>query len=63
MLVQGCLEGVALQRPLRPKLAFTAPSREEFDQAVDHDANPEVDEQTEIEAIGLMTARDGQVRH
>ena len=41
----------------------TAPSGEEFDQAVNHDTDPKINEQPKIEAIGLMAARWRQVRH
>ena len=44
-----------------PRLRFAA--EDEFDEAVDDEADPSVDKQAPVEAIWLMTRRRGKVWH
>src|SRR6185312_9880818 len=43
--------------------ALSKPAAYKFDNAIDHHANPEIHQQTEVELVGTMLCLRGQVRH
>jgi hypothetical protein len=39
------------------------PTEDEFDEAVENEADPEIDQQSPVEAVGSVTRGWGQMRH